>query len=185
MARQLISASALWMIVPAVIATLIDSLLPGEMAAVLSPLSQVVAAPVTVHATAVSTPSSRSVIVREQSGASAQSRFGGSVSSTLRSRATMAVFGLIIRTLASVALAEVVGPLTYPKALAAGLPPRPWPTDVETGTMVPPMPGADPLGAVHEFLAENPAFAADREAEKFLMTWHPGGPRRIGSGPQE
>ena len=48
------------------------------------------------------------------------------------------------------------------------------------------MPGADPLGAVREFLAENPAFAADADCEKFLMTWHPGGYlRRIGSGPQE
>ena len=36
-------------------------------------------------------------------------------------------------------------------------------------------PGADPLGALDEFLAETDAFAVDHKCEKFLMTLNPGG----------
>jgi cephalosporin hydroxylase len=37
------------------------------------------------------------------------------------------------------------------------------------------VPDVDPLAAVNEFLAENPAFTADKKCEKFLMTSNPGG----------
>jgi len=54
--------------------------------------------------------------------------------------------------------------------------------DTAAAEVARPIPGSDPLGGVREFLAENPAFAADEDCEKFLMTWNPGGYlRRIGA----
>lgn len=47
--------------------------------------------------------------------------------------------------------------------------------DTAAAQMVPPIPDANPLEAVREFLAENEAFTVDEDCEKFLMTWHPGG----------
>ena len=41
-------------------------------------------------------------------------------------------------------------------------------------------PGADPLGALDEFLAETDAFTVDHKCEKFLMTLNPGGYLRRG-----
>jgi cephalosporin hydroxylase len=47
--------------------------------------------------------------------------------------------------------------------------------DTAATEMVPPVPDADPLAAVNEFLAENQAFTVDKDCEKFLMTAQPGG----------
>jgi cephalosporin hydroxylase len=58
--------------------------------------------------------------------------------------------------------------------------------DTAVTEMVPPVPDADPLAAVKEFLAENQAFTVDKDCEKFLMTAQPGGylRRRAGGDPR-
>jgi len=47
--------------------------------------------------------------------------------------------------------------------------------DTAATEIVPPIPGAASGEAVMAFLADDPPFTVDRDCEKFLMTWHPGG----------